>query len=71
MEDFNYISDEGIQLDEVDTMNYIRLKVDDLKKEGQSNEYIEEFILSDDSLVGDSERMIKFFEKILQEYKII
>ncbi len=71
MEDFNYISDEGIQLDEVDTMNYIRLKVDDLKKEGQSNEYIEEFILSDDSLVGDSERMIKFLEKILQEYKII
>lgn len=42
MEDFNYISDEGIQLDEVDTMNYIRLKVDDLKKEGQSNEYIED-----------------------------
>lgn len=71
MEDFNYISDEGIQLDEVDTMNYIRLKIDDLKKEGQSNEYIEEFILSDDSLVGDSERMIKFLEKILQEYKII
>lgn len=71
MEDFNYISDEGIQLDEVDTMNYIRLKIDDLKKEGQSNEYIEEFILADDSLLGNSERMIKFLEKILQEYKII
>lgn len=52
MEDFTYISTEGIEFDEVDTMNYIRWKVADIKQEGYSNEDVEEFILSDDSLKG-------------------
>lgn len=69
MEDFIYISTEGIEFDEVDTMNYIRWKVADLKQEGYSDEDIEEFILSDDSLEGDMNRLIRFLEKTLEEYK--
>lgn len=69
MEDFTYISTEGIEFDEVDTMNYIRWKVADIKQEGYSNEDVEEFILSDDSLEGDMNRLIRFLEKTLEEYK--
>lgn len=69
MEDFTYISTEGIEFDEVDTMNYIRWKVADLKQEGYSDKDIEEFILSDDSLEGDINRLIRFLEKTLEEYK--
>lgn len=69
MEDFTYISIEGIEFDEVDTMNYIRWKVADLKQEGYSDEDIEEFILSDDSLEGDMDRLIRFLEKTLEEYE--
>ncbi|WP_302303940.1 hypothetical protein [Culturomica massiliensis] len=59
---FSYVSDEGIQLDEVDTMNYIRLKVNDLRKEGRSDEFIIEFVLSDHSLEGDMERIVRFLK---------
>lgn len=69
MGNITYISTEGIEFDEVDTMNCIRWKVADLKQEGYSNEDIEEFILSDDSLEGDVNRLIRFLEKTLEEYK--
>ena len=37
MEDFTYISTEGVEFDEVDVMNYIRWKVADLKREKYSD----------------------------------
>ena len=44
MEDFTYISTEGVEFDEVDVMNYIRWKVADLKREKYSDGDIKEFI---------------------------
>lgn len=69
MENFNYIITEGILLDEVDTMSYIRWEVVDLKQEVYSDNGIEGFILSDDSLEWDMDRSIRFLEKTLEEYK--
>ncbi len=69
MEDFTYISAEGIEFDEVDVMNYIRWKIADLKQEEYSDRGIEEFVLSDDSLGGDMSKLIKFLEKTLEEHK--
>ena len=69
MEDFTYISTEGVEFDEVDVMNYIRWKVADLKREKYSDGDIKEFILSDDSLEGNMSKLIKFLEKMLEEHK--
>lgn len=69
MENFNYIITEGILLDEIDTMSYIRWEVVDLKQEVYSDNGIEGFILSDDSLEWDMDRSIRFLEKTLEEYK--
>ncbi len=62
---FNCISSEGIILDEFNTTNYIRWKVNDLKEEGYSSESIMEFILADDSFEGDEEKLVEFLKKLL------
>lgn len=64
MENFNYITTEGILLDEIDTINYIVWKIKDLESKDYSEEFIRSFILSDESIVGgieELERLVNWF----------
>ena len=67
MNDIKYITDEGSKLDEIDTMNYIVLRINDLKRERLSYDDILYSILSDDSFVGDRKRLTEFVERVLQK----
>ncbi|WP_270516632.1 hypothetical protein [Sanguibacteroides sp. AM78-02pH3A] len=66
MNDIKYITDEGSKLDEIDTMNYIVLRINDLKRERLSYDDILYSILSDDSFVGDRKKLTEFVERVLQ-----
>lgn len=65
MNGFMYVSTEGVLLDDTDTIDYVKWKIRELKMEGYSDENIENFILSDDCLLGNSEQLLKFIVEIL------
>lgn len=67
MKKFNYSTTEGILLDKVDTINYIVWKINDLKLRGYSDEFICDFILFDESIVGDSEELVYFVKQVLNK----
>ncbi len=67
MKNFNYLSTEGILLDEVDTINYIVWKIICLQSNGYSEEFIREFILSDERVVGDIKELERFLNQVLKE----
>lgn len=67
MENFNYITTEGILLDEIDTINYIVWKIKDLESKDYSEEFIRSFILSDESIVGGIEELERLVNLVLKE----
>lgn len=67
MENFNYITTEGILLDEIDTINYIVWKIKDLESKDYSEEFIRSFILSDESIVGGIEELESLVNLVLKE----
>lgn len=67
MENFNYITTEGILLDEVDTINYIVWKIKNLESNDYSEEFIRSFILSDESIVGDIKELERFVNLVLKK----
>lgn len=67
MKKINYLSTEGILLDEIDAINYIVWKIMSLKSDGCSEEFICNFILSDESIVGDIKELEQFVNRVLKE----
>lgn len=67
MKNFNYLSTEGILLDEIDTVSYIVWKIMYLKSNSYSEEFIRSFILSDESIVGDIKELEQFVNLVLKE----
>lgn len=67
MKNFNYLSTEGVLLDEVNTINYIVWKIKDLELNGYSKEFVRNFILSDESIVGDIKELERFVNLVLKK----
>lgn len=69
MEKISYVSMENITFDQVDTVIYVIWKVQSLKDEGYPNDFVIEFIESDDDLTWDRRELRGFLEKTLNNYK--
>lgn len=67
MRNFNYLSTEGVLLDEIDTISYIVWEIMSLKSNGYTEEFIRNFILSDESIVGDIKELEQFVNLVLKE----